>query len=127
MAYYAVRKGRKTGIFESWAECREQIFRFSGAVYKSFMTLEEAKAYLEKGSVKKTVTGKVAYVDGSYDETLGYSYGQQKKQSLRGRRKRRRASGTSGTQRSHLMRRRQRKHEEKPKRKRQRAKRSIWH
>lgn len=75
MAYYAVRKGRKTGIFESWAECREQIFRFSGAVYKSFMTLEEAKAYIEKGSVKKTVTGKVAYVDGSYDETLGYSYG----------------------------------------------------
>ena len=47
MAYYDVRKGRKTGIFESWAECREQIFRFSGAVYKSFMTLEEAKAYIE--------------------------------------------------------------------------------
>ncbi len=36
--YYAVLKGRKTGIFESWSECEEQIKGFGGAVYKSFKT-----------------------------------------------------------------------------------------
>ena len=34
--YYAVKNGRQTGIFESWAECEEQVKGFSGAVYKSF-------------------------------------------------------------------------------------------
>ncbi|PIG92945.1 viroplasmin family protein [Gloeocapsopsis sp. IPPAS B-1203] len=40
--YYAVFKGRETGIFTSWAECEEQIKGFSGALYKSFKTREEA-------------------------------------------------------------------------------------
>ena len=34
--YYAVRSGRKTGVFLSWAECEEQVKGFSGAEYKSF-------------------------------------------------------------------------------------------
>ncbi|MDM9582808.1 viroplasmin family protein [Nostoc sp. GT001] len=45
--YYAVFKGRKTGIFTSWEECEEQINGFSGALYKSFKTREEAEAALE--------------------------------------------------------------------------------
>lgn len=44
--YYAVKKGRKTGIFTTWAECQEQINGFSGAVYKSFPSEQEAKTYL---------------------------------------------------------------------------------
>ncbi|MFQ4142839.1 ribonuclease H family protein [Chlorogloeopsis sp. ULAP02] len=44
--YYAVFKGRKTGIFTSWAECEEQIKGFSGALYKSFRTRGEAEAAL---------------------------------------------------------------------------------
>ncbi len=45
--YYAVFKGRKTGIFSIWQECDEQVTGFSGALYKSFKTKGEAEAALE--------------------------------------------------------------------------------
>lgn len=45
--YYAVFKGRKTGIFSSWQECEEQVTGFSDALYKSFKTKGEAEAALE--------------------------------------------------------------------------------
>jgi ribonuclease HI len=45
--YYAVFKGRKTGIFLSWQECQEQVTGFSGALYKSFKTQGEAEEALE--------------------------------------------------------------------------------
>ncbi len=41
--YYVVWKGRKTGVFNSWKECLEQVDKFETAVYKSFETLEEAE------------------------------------------------------------------------------------
>ena len=44
--YYAVRKGRKTGVFATWAECQKQVTGFSGAEFKSFGTMEEAKAFV---------------------------------------------------------------------------------
>lgn len=44
--YYAVMKGRKTGIFTSWEKCEEQVKGFKGAIYKSFSTREEAEAAL---------------------------------------------------------------------------------
>ena len=34
--YYAVRKGKKTGIFQTWDECKLQVTGFSGAEYKRF-------------------------------------------------------------------------------------------
>ena len=34
--YYVVWKGKKTGIFDSWDECKKQIQGFEGAQYKSF-------------------------------------------------------------------------------------------
>lgn len=83
MKYYAVKKGRKTGIFTSWAECEKQVKGVSGAMYKSFADKEAAKAY-----VKDNVSGSddtemeccgdmaVAYVDGSYNpETKVYGCG----------------------------------------------------
>ncbi len=42
--YYAVIKGRQTGIFTSWSQCEKQVKGFSGAIYKSFNTREEAEA-----------------------------------------------------------------------------------
>jgi len=76
---YAVRKGRKTGLFQTWAECQKQVIGFSGAEYKSFKTLNEAKDYME-GISKQEETQEfqtddsnpstetiIAYVDGSYD------------------------------------------------------------
>ncbi len=42
--FYVVWKGRKTGIFTSWAECEKQVKGFVAAEYKSFGSLYEAEA-----------------------------------------------------------------------------------
>lgn len=44
--FYAVRKGRVTGIVRDWEDCRKQVHRFKGAQYKAFGTVEEAMQYL---------------------------------------------------------------------------------
>ncbi len=46
--YYSVCKGHQTGIFDSWNEAKEQVDGYSGAVYKSFKTKEEAIAHWEQ-------------------------------------------------------------------------------
>ena len=45
--YYTVWKGHKTGVFESWDDCKAQIKDFNGAQYKSFDTFEVAKKALK--------------------------------------------------------------------------------
>jgi len=44
--FYAVRKGKATGIFETWDECQEQVKGFAGASYKSFDSKAEAEEWL---------------------------------------------------------------------------------
>ena len=44
--YYTVWKGHKTGVFESWDDCKAQITNFEGAQYKSFLTFDAAKKAL---------------------------------------------------------------------------------
>ena len=44
--FYAVKKGRVPGIYGTWAETQEQVKGFSGASFKSFNNLEEAKAFV---------------------------------------------------------------------------------
>lgn len=76
--FYAVRKGYNTGIYETWDECKAQINGFSGAEYKSFPSLNEAKAYInnEVSKENNVITEAVAYVDGSYDsKTKRFSCG----------------------------------------------------
>lgn len=78
--FYAVRKGRCEGIFLTWTECKQAIDGFSGAVYKSFLSREEAEAYLQGEKVSTPVsfppTAAVAYVDGSYhDGRKEFAYG----------------------------------------------------
>lgn len=71
--FYAVRKGRNNGIYNTWNECKEQINGFSGAEYKSFTTIEEAKSYLDGENSIKIQEGKElvkAYVDGSYEHSI---------------------------------------------------------
>lgn len=41
--FYVVWKGQKTGIFETWGECKAAIKGYQGAQFKSFTTLAEAK------------------------------------------------------------------------------------
>ena len=47
--YYVVWKGRKPGIFTSWAACENQVKGFAAAQYKAFDSLKEAEtAYRSK-------------------------------------------------------------------------------
>ena len=42
--FYVVWKGRDTGVFYTWAECKAAIDKFEGALYKSYESEEEAFA-----------------------------------------------------------------------------------
>ncbi len=44
--YYAVKTGKKTGLFQSWEECRECVEGYPGAQYKGFSDINEAWRYL---------------------------------------------------------------------------------
>lgn len=76
--FYVVRKGHKTGIFNTWKECQEMTKGFKGAEFKSFTNLEEAKNYLNKNNntLEEFIQNKLyVYVDGSYNESeniVGY-------------------------------------------------------
>jgi ribonuclease HI len=76
--FYAVRKGKKPGIYRSWDVCKEMVDGYPGAAYKSFRTLEEAQAFLG-GAVSQTAAGEpenYAFVDGSFNvSTSVYGYG----------------------------------------------------
>jgi len=45
--FYVVWKGRKTGIFTSWAECEVQVKGFVDAEFKAFASLKEAETALK--------------------------------------------------------------------------------
>ncbi len=79
--YYAVRNGRKVGIFETWEETKAQVIGYKNAIYKSFKTLEEAKAFIDNEDINKFDFNNIdedeciVYVDGSYNiskKTVGY-------------------------------------------------------
>ena len=77
---YAVKNGKKTGIFYNWDEVKELMSGFSGAEYKGFKTLKEAEAYLYGEETEQLAFESentlVAYVDGSFDsEKMKYSFG----------------------------------------------------
>ncbi|GAA5859212.1 hypothetical protein JCM1840_003802 [Sporobolomyces johnsonii] len=44
--YYAVRVGRKPGIYTTWDECNAQVNKFTAAKFKKFPTLAEAVAFV---------------------------------------------------------------------------------
>ncbi|WP_313758065.1 ribonuclease H family protein [Tissierella sp.] len=82
--YYAIRKGKTQGIYETWAKCEEQVRGYSGAEYKKFSTYEEAMSFINNGNketeqfdeTKLKEKDAIAYVDGSFDiNSWSYSYG----------------------------------------------------
>lgn len=97
--FYAVKQGKKPGVYMTWDQCKAQVHGFSGAVYKSFPTKEEADAFVygevlsASNKPECTAAGKAndlnnaaetseknqgvaAYVDGSYNiGTREFSYG----------------------------------------------------
>lgn len=88
---YAVRKGHKTGLFETWAECQKATAGYSGAEFRGFTDREEAMAFLQMSTTanvskdeEKEAAGIVevpenmviAYVDGSFEKSIGrYAFG----------------------------------------------------
>jgi len=48
MKLYAVAKGSKTGIFDSWEECQEATKGYSDAKFKKCSSFEEAEEYISK-------------------------------------------------------------------------------
>lgn len=73
--YYAVKVGLTPGIYHSWDECAEMVQGFSGAIYKSFSSLDDAKAFLGEETASEKEDG-YAFVDGSYNEAESmYGYG----------------------------------------------------
>ncbi len=57
--FYAVKQGRKTGLFTTWDDCKAQVQGYSGAIYKSFPTLQEAQQYLWGNDAGDPSTSKV--------------------------------------------------------------------
>lgn len=89
--YYAVKRGRTTGVFTSWPECQNSVTGYPGAAFKSFKTEEEAWSFVNSGNgntqqdnfseeeLEKRIADNnkvTAFVDGSYDDSKKeYSYG----------------------------------------------------
>ena len=48
--FYVVWSGRSRGVFTMWRECLSSIFRFPGAQFKSFYSLEQAQDAYIRGS-----------------------------------------------------------------------------
>lgn len=69
--FYAIRIGRKPGVYTTWNDARKQVTGFPGAIFKSFPTKEEAQQFVAMGSEKKTVNPDEyqAYVDGSFNKS----------------------------------------------------------
>ncbi|CAI2642373.1 Ribonuclease H [Apilactobacillus kunkeei] len=57
--FYAVRKGKKPGIYSTWDECKNQVNGFPGAEYKSFKTKLEANAYMGLSQPAKNIAPKI--------------------------------------------------------------------
>jgi len=89
--FYVVWKGRKTGVFTTWDDCKVQTNGFDGAVFKSFETRELAEEAFNNSSTKyvgtqkkvipklpkeelerigKSIEDAIA-VDGAWDNTTG--------------------------------------------------------
>ena len=45
-AFYAVARGRRTGVYREWVDCRNEVERFPNARFKKFATREEAEAFV---------------------------------------------------------------------------------
>ncbi len=78
--FYAVKSGRKTGIFRTWSECQAATSGYPGALFKGFETADEADAYLgrtaygEAGGGGNSVS-RDEWKNGKNGESGGNSFG----------------------------------------------------
>ncbi len=55
--WYAVQKGRRPGLYTSWAETEKQVKGFAGARFKGFEKQSEAEAWLQGDESPLAVRG----------------------------------------------------------------------
>lgn len=78
--FYAVRVGTKKGVYNTWAECQKYTKGVSGASFKSFLTYEEAEAFVNPDTThsmdEKNASILDIFIDGSFEQSIGkYSFG----------------------------------------------------
>jgi len=60
--FYVVWQGRAPGIYRDWNSCKQQVDKFAGAKYKSFLSLQDAEEAFKTGrssgsAAKKAIGG----------------------------------------------------------------------
>lgn len=74
--YYAIKSNDEKLIVESWDEAQSLIKGMENPKYKSFLSLEEANAFLDDIILDDGVTEPKCYIDGSFNkDTEEYSFG----------------------------------------------------
>ncbi|KAJ2720474.1 hypothetical protein GGI07_004585 [Coemansia sp. Benny D115] len=53
--YYAVKIGRRPGIYRSWSECNSYVHAFPGAKFKRFGTEAEARAFIDEAPAAQSL------------------------------------------------------------------------
>lgn len=73
--YYAVKVGRKTGIFRTWEECKKQVSGYPGAVFKGFALKEQAQDFLKTGYRIKPQEPETAHMPNlNHDDKIAYAF-----------------------------------------------------
>ena len=67
--FYAVKKGKSTGIFHTWEECKGSVDGYPGAQYRGFATQREAQEYLYGAGNRET--GALEYLSGAGNYETG--------------------------------------------------------
>lgn len=60
MTVYAIVRGRQTGIYHTWSECKQHVDHFANARFKKFDNIAEATNYLVQHGVSVNSTHKVS-------------------------------------------------------------------
>lgn len=60
--FYAVRRGRKPGIYMNWEECEKMTTGFHGNQFKSFNSMAEAKLYMQSASTSSNLPASTSNV-----------------------------------------------------------------
>lgn len=75
MPYYAVAKGRSTGVYQSWGDCENQVKGYSGATFKKFDSASSAQEFVaSQGGGSRSSSGSNYYDSGSSSSYNQKSY-----------------------------------------------------
>lgn len=67
---YSVYKGYQPGIYNSWDECKKQIIGYSGAKFKKFGNILDAKQFLKHGETNESHIDKYIKVNEQASDTI---------------------------------------------------------